>query len=801
MKLSHCFLLFALAGSLAAQARSAASLGKLILESGLDPNECYRVRDLELPVEDVQFYFTEGYLIFGKPVEGAPLFAVFASDVEGGDAEVLLMPPDRSERQTMAANVGSPTLNEHFSAGIFFYTDRQARSLLDKIRAARGARKVPDVGALMADKWNEIVRGLMASFESRIVLDLLTSGADGEGFFEAVLQGRKLGTFDVVHDARAYEQVIAGQVTMRNNTAFWNTWTSFTSRNHRALKPLVEQEIISYKIDATLDPSLSMRCITRVRIRATADSRAVVAFDLSGQMKALEARIDGVAAEVYERESARGDLVNNTGNELLLVIPREPLEPGREYEIEIVHEGKVVLEAGHNVYYVSSRGTWYPGRGLQFSRYDVTWHYPKDLNLIAAGKVLEDHVEGEVRTTRRAPDGPVRTLGFNLGHYVMRNLEQDGLSMEVVANRDLEDALQPRPVVSPEIVLADPRRRRPAAGSELIPTPVVFPPRPNSAARIDPIASEILAATAFYRKRFGDPPLKHIAASPLPGRFGQGFPGMLYLPTATYLGPLVEPGTKEISEPALFRDLLRAHEVAHQWWGNIVTSGSYHHEWIMESLANYSAVMFMEDRLGPKAVEMALENYRRQLFTKGTDGSETESEGPVVQGGRLGSSNNPNATNAVIYGKGTWIIHMLRRKLGDERFLKMLAELRRRYEWKTVTTDDLRQLCAEFMPPGSPDAKLTEFFDQWVYSTGVPRLKLSYSVKGKPGALKLVGTLTQSDAPKDLSIAVPIEIQIGKSKPIVKIVHTASEPVQFTVDVPGASARAVLDPGWAVLRR
>ena len=202
-----------------------------------------------------------------------------------------------------------------------------------------------------------------------------------------------------------------------------------------------------------------------------------------------------------------------------------------------------------------------------------------------------------------------------------------------------------------------------------------------------------------------------------------------------------------------------------------------------------------EDRLGPRAVEIALENYRRQLFTKGTDGSETESEGPVVQGGRLGTSNNPNATNAVIYGKGTWIIHMLRRKLGDERFLKMLAELRRRYEWKAVTTDDLRQLCAEFLSAGSPDAKLSEFFDQWVYGTGVPKLKLSYSVKGKPGALKLVGTLTQSDAPEDLSIAVPIEIQIGRNKPIVKIVHTASEPVQFTVDVPVTSAKAVLDPG------
>ena len=227
------------------------------------------------------------------------------------------------------------------------------------------------------------------------------------------------------------------------------------------------------------------------------------------------------------------------------------------------------------------------------------------------------------------------------------------------------------------------------------------------------------------------------------------------------------------------------------------TSGSYHHEWVMESLANYSALMFMESRLGPRALDTALNSYRRQLFTKGIDGSETESEGPVVQGGRLQNSNNPAASNVVVYGKGTWIIHMLRRRMGDERFLKMLAELRKRYEWKAVETDDLRKLCAEFLPPGSQDASLTEFFDQWVYGTGVPTLKLTYSVKGT----KLTGTLTQRDAPNELSIPVPVEIQVGKAKPIVKIIHTSSEPVQFSVDVPSATAKAVLDPGWSVLRR
>jgi aminopeptidase N len=255
-------------------------------------------------------------------------------------------------------------------------------------------------------------------------------------------------------------------------------------------------------------------------------------------------------------------------------------------------------------------------------------------------------------------------------------------------------------------------------------------------------------------------------------------------------------------DQGFFRDLLVAHEVAHQWWGNIVTTGSYHHEWIMEALANYSALMYLETKVGSKATETALELYRHNLFVKGPDGETAESEGPVVQGRRLEGSNNPTASVAVIYGKGSWIMHMLRRRLGDERFSKMLAELRRRYEFKAIETEEFRRLCAEFMPPGAIDAKLENFFDQWVYGTGVPTLKLAYSVKGKPGAYKLTGTVTQSDADEDFSVAVPVEIQTGRGKPVVQQVRTSSgESVSFSVNVAVANAKAVLDPGWSVLKR
>jgi aminopeptidase N len=272
---------------------------------------------------------------------------------------------------------------------------------------------------------------------------------------------------------------------------------------------------------------------------------------------------------------------------------------------------------------------------------------------------------------------------------------------------------------------------------------------------------------------------------------------MIYLPTVDYLIP--DRGTGK--EQGFFRDLLVAHEVAHQWWGNIVTSGSYHHEWLMEALANYSAVMYMETKIGVRASEIALESYRKALFERGPDGETAESEGPVVQGRRLEGSNNPNASSAVMYGKGSWVIHMLRRRMGDERFLKMLGELRHRYEWKALDTEAFRALCAEFLPPGSADPKLENFFDQWVYGTGVPTLKLTFSVKGKPGAYRLTGTVTQSDVPDDFSIGVPVEIQKGRGKSVVQQVRTGSDPAPFTVSVSSPTAKAVLDPGWSVLRR
>ncbi len=299
------------------------------------------------------------------------------------------------------------------------------------------------MGPLMADKWGVTVANLVSSFEARIALDLLSGG---HGFFEAAMRGRKLGDFDVVHDARASEQIGAGKVTIHNGIPEWETWTRFVERSRRAEPPPPpEEEILGYTIEASMNTSLAMHCVTKMQIRATASSRNVIPLEVDAAMHVISATVDGANAEVYQHDSSREGLVQNSGNQLFLVVPPHPLEPGSVHEIAIVHEGKVVQNAGSGVYTVNARGTWYPGRGPQFATYDATFHYPETFDLVSAGIVKEEHSENGIRTSHRVPEGKLRLLGFNLGRYDSHQAVNNGITLKVAANREFEAALRPAP--------------------------------------------------------------------------------------------------------------------------------------------------------------------------------------------------------------------------------------------------------------------------------------------------------------------------------------------------------------------
>jgi hypothetical protein len=600
------------------------------------------------------------------------------------------------------------------------------------------------------------------------------------------ISGGRLGTFDLVYDPQARDQLIAGQIVYRNNRTFFDTWLSFPGRSHGKIlaPPEPSFTLDNYRIDAAVRPDLTLSSVTRATMNPKGPIGRALAFYISGDMRVTEASIDGQPAEVFQRESLRENLIHSGSNTEFLLVPAGALDSSQPHELEFHHEGAVISQAGDHVYFIDSRGTWYPRAGLEFSRFDLTFRYPKTLELVATGEQVEDRTESDLRVTRYRSESPIRFAGFNLGDYQSISLTQDSYKIRVCANRHLEAALQPKadfPAVRPPSIDRWHRPNEPPPGA-LTPTPAV----PNPTARLEQLARDVAGDLEFMTAQFGPPPIHNLTISPIPGNFGQGFPGLVYLSTLAYLDPNQRPpGARGRTETTFYSELLQAHEVAHQWWGNLVIPAGYQDDWLMESLANYTALLMIEKRKGAKAFDDILADYKKDLLAKSEDGRTRESAGPITWGVRLGSSLSPSAWNVITYEKGAWIIHMLRRRLGDEKFMAMLREICQTYRLRAIDTEQFRAMVEKFAPPRSTDLKT--FFDTWVYGIGIPAVKLNWSLQG----LKLTGTLENSDVPDDFTAYVPVEVQTGRQKSVYWLA-TGSDPAPFSIPLKQRPTRVAL---------
>jgi aminopeptidase N len=307
------------------------------------------------------------------------------------------------------------------------------------------------------------------------------------------------------------------------------------------------------------------------------------------------------------------------------------------------------------------------------------------------------------------------------------------------------------------------------------------------------VAGDVAASLDFFSGIFGPPAMKTVTVAPIPGGFGQGFPGLVYLSTFAYIDPAARPAAlRDAREQVFYSDLMVPHEVAHQWWGSVISTAHSEDGWLLEALANYSSLLWLEKKKGVKEMENVLDGYRAELLQKDTEGKTYESAGPIVWGDRLNGWPNSRAWRSITYGKGTWIMHMLRRRMGDDAFFKLLAEFRRRYEFKLVTTADFQALARELRPRGMREDAIDNFFDNWVYATGIPSLKLRYIVSGVAPAVKLSGSIDQSGAGDDFSMDAPVEVQFAKGASQTIWVRTTGNDNTFTATLRQVPVRVLL---------
>ncbi|MFA8343000.1 MAG: M1 family aminopeptidase [Rhodothermaceae bacterium] len=161
-------------------------------------------------------------------------------------------------------------------------------------------------------------------------------------------------------------------------------------------------------------------------------------------------------------------------------------------------------------------------------------------------------------------------------------------------------------------------------------------------------------------------------------------------------------GSNFVSGYGLFKDIL-IHELAHHWWGNAVGPKSWKDIWLNEGFATYSEALYFEAESGASSLQSTMFNNMsfpdKRLYNP---------EGYLL--------------SSTIYDKGAWVLHMLRREVGSEKFFEILRNYFEKYKYKNASSFDFKAVCEE-----TTGGNLEQFFKQWVFE-GEERIELSVEI-------------------------------------------------------------------------
>jgi len=814
----------------------AAVLYRQLRDIHLDPKQFHHIRDASIEKEDIHITLDDGNICFTQAVDGRITGAFFV-----GDGEVLLIPPDRVERRSLGLFTKSAILEEEFTSAFFRFNGDLPKEVADSLRPSDD-----DAQAFVA-KWDGTVNTLAEADALRLLTSFLNGTKDAKGrvtppagddMLRVRFAGVHLGVFDLFFDTGVREQISVGQLAQDSaGNGYFNIWTTFPMRSKRlqvgqrhtsvraGVAPAVlgstsEEEpedrlhISNYKIKLDVKPPTDLDVDCTLDAEVVEGGDRVLLFELSRYLKLARVELDGKPIDFLQNEALEGSALARRGNDLVAVVFAQNLQTGQKIQLRFEYAGSVMSEAGGGLLYVGARGIWFPNRGVSMANFDLEFTYPSSWTLVATGKQVSDTERDGTRITHWVSERPIPMAGFNLGHY--RRAEAKGaVPVEVYAAEGVEEAMQ---LPKQEVVVAplDPRDR---SHHLTLPIPT---PEPSSNAQL--LANNVEKGLEALAEEMGPYPYGSLVLSQMPGTSSQGWPGLIFLSSYAFLTPEEMAQTKVGSaNNLLYQSLMPLHEAAHNWWGDLVVWKSYRDQWLVEALANYCALIAMEQSGEGKRVQAILNSYRHQLLATTRDGRIVADAGPVTLGLRLDSSYFPNGYSAISYGRGTWLFHMLREMFRDasltdektssrsakaspdELFFRVLHDLCEQNAGKHINNRIVQQAFERELPESLRyDGKksLDWFFDEWVNGTAIPKIEVS-GVRFTPraGRTLITGKVMQKEAPDELVTSVPLYAVTAGGPVLLGRIFADGPESTFRLTGPAGVRKIEVDPYHTILRR
>lgn len=493
-----------------------------------------------------------------------------------------------------------------------------------------------------------------------------------------------------------------------------------------------EFHVVNYTIAATLYPSTHM-ISARVEIELIPQTQlTALTFNLDSALRVQS--VTGPGGQVIQFQQQ--------GLQLSLSL-LNPLSAGQTAILNVAYKGMLASSDGSPVEglklaYVGPEGSyllypssWFPVRGSGLDRFTSTLRItvPQDETVIASGQTTPP---------QSAADGSVFTFHYDRNSF-------------------------------PGTVVAGTYLSQPVSATGVDVTLYLEKSQADYASAYGAAAKDILA---FYAGRFGMLPTHHLAIVEVDNGTLGGYsaPGIVVIAARGFTNPV--------------DTNLLAHEIARQWWPNLVSPATANDEFLDEGLATYCAALYIEHSEGLTAFEDRMDQISIQALTH-------ESVAPIAEAGRL-QRYSPEYDSIVFY-KGAMVFHMLQWVIGKETFFDTLRSMAHDYAWKPITTAEFQKVAEN-----ASKQKLTYFFAQWVDSTGVPQFHNRWAIYRTGDGYQVVGKIQQ-----DLDIfRMPIGIRVYThgTEPVNERINMVGTTTAFTINTKAFPARVVIDPGSDILK-
>ena len=234
-------------------------------------------------------------------------------------------------------------------------------------------------------------------------------------------------------------------------------------------------------------------------------------------------------------------------------------------------------------------------------------------------------------------------------------------------------------------------------------------------------------------------------------------------------------------------DPLISHELAHQWFGDLVTTKDWGNIWLNEGFATFMETVWAESHFGKDTADYDRWEATRQWFAM-----HSLYDKPIVRY----NFEESEEFDGNAYGKGGWVLYMLRRQLGEDAFYAGLKHYLEVNRGKNVMTPDLTKAMEE-----ATHTNVDAFFQQWIYGAGAPNFEVSYAYDEAKKQAALTVKQTQKREGHVGLFNVPVDVEITTAGgPKLYPIHVTQESEVFTFPSDSAPLMVLFDKGTQILK-